>query len=83
MQEYDELGELIDLFVMIAWTGIRSSGDEGYEAVPSLPAKKAYHSGGMDLKCERVHNRLDIIGSKISRIYQEELRWLERNVGTN
>lgn len=83
MQEYDRLGDLIDLFVVIAWTGISTSGDEGQEGASAIPAKKTYHSGGFDLKCERVHNRLDIIGSKIHRICEEETRWLERNIGTN
>lgn len=83
MQEYDQLGELIDLFVMIAWCGIKSSGDEGIEGVPSLPTKERYHAGGLDIKCERVHERLDVIRKQLDQVHRSNLNWLARNVGSN
>jgi len=82
LHQYDRVGDLIDLFVVLAWNGLHTSGEEGYEAVPALPAKKQFYPG-MDVKCEKVHERLDVIGSKLTRIYEEEMRWLERNIGTN
>ena len=84
MLEYDRLGEMIDLFVMISWTGISSSGDEGQECVPSLPTKKQYHAGGMDLKCERVHEQLNEIRKDIEWVRMKnkpEVEKLQKRIG--
>ena len=78
MQSYDELGELLDLLLMMAYHGmVRAKSPEGVEGVAQIPGKESQHNEGLEIKNQRAYNVYEGLDSDIRWMIHKANRQLE------
>lgn len=83
MQEYDELGELIDLLLLVSYHGISASNDEeGIAGVATLP-QKGHYPEGLSVKNEQAYRLVGRIERDLAFMRARYMEWFERSIGTN